>query len=484
MVYMAIDFDNSYRQIIDDPRNILASNHTNTKSLCVQENGWANIPPEIFRMANLQRLVLSHNRLTELPNEFAQMTELTELFVSSNCLTRFPTELFMSMPHLTRIFIGGNLFTDPPTNIDHLSHLTCLSLDNCGLTQLPDQLWNLTNLTRLDLSHNPIGALSPKIGQLVNLENLSCANCNLRELPVEINLLPALNQLYISNNDLTEFPPGFFDIRRKIFLHFRNNKFTQLPLELAELSWGSQWDYTGNPVEYIPPQLVRRYELVRILYNARFRADLPEFGVTEQDMAFLRDNENLLNRISPAEDHNYANDQQNIHNHQIQQTFRKSVGRLTKTAPGVTQEETIQEILNCPLNQRTKEAIIEWLRDLSIHSELNLNFGEVLVAVWARIRGFNDEIKKEIYLILDEEMLDAECKCFTGRITRLVNCLNGFDPDVIIEISEVDQLSNLVLTIRNRESSIEDQKRELRKEMVERGYPEEKVEEWVGYLGD
>ena len=33
-------------------------------------------------------------------------------------------------------------------------------------------------------------------------------------------------------------------------------------------------------------------------------------------------------------------------------------------------------------------------------------------------------------------MNDAECKCFTGRISRLVNCLFGYTNKVSIEISD------------------------------------------------
>ena len=37
-------------------------------------------------------------------------------------------------------------------------------------------------------------------------------------------------------------------------------------------------------------------------------------------------------------------------------------------------------------------------------------------------------------------MLDSECKCFTGRITRLINCQNGFSDLVKINISDNQQI--------------------------------------------
>jgi len=52
-------------------------------------------------------------------------------------------------------------------------------------------------------------------------------------------------------------------------------------------------------------------------------------------------------------------------------------------------------------------------------------------------------------------MKSAECKCFTRKITRLVNCLSGFDNahfvyDVVIKISDNEQIGNVLLAIRSK----------------------------------
>jgi hypothetical protein len=109
-----------------------------------------------------------------------------------------------------------------------------------------------------------------------------------------------------------------------------------------------------------------------------------------------------------------------------------------------------------------------------------MTYSELLVLVWDRIRKNKD--MKEILQVLDTELTDSECKCFTGRITRLVNCLNGFDTDVIIGISDNEQLSNLMVLINNKYDNIEDKKQELIKAMKERGFSQEKIDEWVEYV--
>jgi hypothetical protein len=45
---------------------------------------------------------------------------------------------------------------------------------------------------------------------------------------------------------------------------------------------------------------------------------------------------------------------------------------------------------------------------------------------------------------------DSVCKCFTGRISRLINCLNGFDELVNIKIAGNEQISQIISLTRNK----------------------------------
>jgi hypothetical protein len=48
------------------------------------------------------------------------------------------------------------------------------------------------------------------------------------------------------------------------------------------------------------------------------------------------------------------------------------------------------------------------------------------------------------------ETNDAQCKCFTGRISRLVDCLNGFNTNIKINISDNEQIGNIIILIKNQ----------------------------------
>ena len=127
--------------------------------------------------------------------------------------------------------------------------------------------------------------------------------------------------------------------------------------------------------------------------------------------------------------------------------------------------------------------LVEYSYDTSVHMVLNLTFSEMLIVVWNRIQSLEsrDDIKKT----LNTEIHDAECKCFTGKISRLVNCLAGYDDLVVVEIADKEQIGTVIEIVRNRlgESyTVEEHRRISILELTERGYSQEVIDEWVGYI--
>jgi hypothetical protein len=115
-----------------------------------------------------------------------------------------------------------------------------------------------------------------------------------------------------------------------------------------------------------------------------------------------------------------------------------------------------------------------------------LTWGEVLWAVLRTIElDFNTEQQIEIKLILNQEMDDAQCKCFTGRMGRVVNCLNGFSPLVNINIKDSDQIGNIIVLIKSQlinNYNIEIHKQMVKQELESRGFDNQVINEWIGYI--
>jgi hypothetical protein len=321
---------------------------------------------------------------------------------------------------------------------------TVLKLTNSQITSLPSEIGKLVNLEKLVVYTNQLTSLPSEIGKLVNLKELWVFDNRLTSLPPEIGKLVNLEKLYVFDNQLTSLPSAIVKLVNLKELQVSSNQLTFLPPEIGLLRNLIYFGYFNNPVEYIPPQVQR-----------------------------------LLNSLQNNGQKVYQ-DKQSVHNSGIQKSFRETVSRLSNKKPELNIHQTIEEVLESYLLDDSKKSIVEYCSSIDVHSELNMTYSELLVLVWDRVR--NHCYRKEILKVLDTEITDSKSMCFTGRITRLVNCLNGFDTDVIINISDNEQLSNLMVLINNKYDNIEDKKQELVKAMKERGFSQEKIDEWVEYV--
>ena len=154
--------------------------------------------------------------------------------------------------------------------------------------------------------------------------------------------------------------------------------------------------YYNNKIEYVPPNVQR-----------------------------------LINRLEQIYQNSQViyDDTQSVHNHNIQECIKKSISYVMSQKPCLNGEQLIDFITqNDILNEKTKQLLFEYIENKDIHSIIGITFNELLLNVISLI--INHEHKNEILNIINIEIQDSECKCFTGRMNRLVNCLNSYDKNV------------------------------------------------------
>jgi membrane carboxypeptidase/penicillin-binding protein len=193
----------------------------------------------------------------------------------------------------------------------------------------------------------------------------------------------------------------------------------------------------------------------------------------------------LIQRIENRANRNNGNtiytDTQNVHSSSIQQSIRDSINNLMNA---FIVDYSLTYLDWSELNQKTKEIITEYLDCIDIHSILNITFKELFIAVVIEMDKLLPDLQVEIQKRMNEEMQDSECKCFTGRISRLVNCLSGYSDKVRIQISENEEINNIISVIMSKREmkTIEILKEEVQEALTERGYNIDKITEWLEYV--
>ena len=326
-----------------------------------------------------------------------------------------------------------------------------LDLSHNNLTQLPVEIGQLTQLTVLYLSNNKLTYLPVEIGLLTQLTVLYLYNNNLTQLPVEIGLLTQLTKLYLDGNQLTQLPVEIGLLTQLTTLYLARNQLTHLPVEIGLLTRLTILYLSGNMIENLLNPIIQR-----VIQRIENRAN--------------RNNGNTI-----------YTDRQNVHSSSIQRSIKDSINNLMNA---YIVDYPLTYLDWSVLNQKTKEIITEYMDCNDIHSMLNITFKELFIAVVIEMESLSMDLQIEIKKRMNEEMQDSECKCFTGRISRLVNCLCGYSDKVCIQISENEEINNIISVIMNKRElkTIEVLKKEVNLALTERGYADEKIAEWLEYV--
>ena len=396
---------------------------TDIIELDLSDENLTYIDSNIKYFVNLQILNLFQNQIKEI-HDAVSLTKLQELYLSYNRITKIPKEIF------------------------HLTQLESLYLYNNKLEEIPKEIGNLTQLKALGLSNNKIKEIPKEIGHLTQLKTLELHKNKIKEIPIEIGNLTQLQIINLYSNQIEKIPIEICHLPQLHIINFCDNQIKELPLEIINLRNLNRFLYENNPIENLLNPIINRF-ITRI--------------------------QNRGGNI-----HNLYTDNQNVHSSSIQQSIKDSIYNLMKE---VKDDNKINYLDDSILSIQTKEALIEYSKDNEIHSQLNCTFEEVLQAVLLEINNLSDELQTEVKNRLNEEMEDGLCKCFTGRLSRLVNSLSGYSDKVSIKISSAEEIGNVISIMKDKYGDDADEvKINVEKELLERGYEKEVIDEWITYI--
>ena len=433
-------------------------------------NQLTRLPSNIVNCTNLIELSCFDNKLKVLPNMHFENLQILSCFC--NELTTLSTELYL--PELLELKCFDNQLTSLPDDMKCLK-LKILSCFDNKLQSLPINM-NFPNLQELHCGRNQLLSL-PNLMNFPNLISFDCANNKITLLPNNMNF-PNLKKFDCANNKITSLPNNmnFPNLER---FDCANNQLESLPnnMNFPNLE---RFNCTNNQLESLPACILN----FRNLQTFQYANNRIEFSV--QFARFIDRINNRRNNLT-----NIYNDGQNVHNSTIQLSVRESINQITlrTDVPKYNIEQlSILIIENNILSETTKSQLFEYCNDLTVHSLLLLTFSEVLwFIIQTIITDFQINEQEEIFKILNQEIKDTECKCFSGRMCRVINCLNGFSPLVNININDGEQIGNIIILVKDKlylsnDYTIEKHKSEVEKELSERGYDIKTINLWLEHI--
>jgi len=178
--------------------------------------------------------------------------------------------------HLRSVDLAGSDISELPDEIGQLTELSSLSLRNNRVSSLPESIANLTNLRTLDLRDNGLAALPESIGNLENLWWLDVSDNCLECLPESIGRLTRLKTLFATGNVLASLPASIGQLGALWRLELATNELTWLPDSVCEVANLELLDVAQNKLVSLPDSIERLLYLRSLRLDANILRNLPE----------------------------------------------------------------------------------------------------------------------------------------------------------------------------------------------------------------
>ena len=368
------------------------------------------------------------------------------------------SDLTVSLPNLSSFQVGNNSFSD-------LLWLHAPQLQKINV--------NFSDVKSIDLKRYPKLTTLEALSSLLKLEDLE-------GLETLDNLVKFSFKGHSTENNIDKLVSSKLEcisisanIRSFPFERFPNLKYFYADNNALESINGIELcpKIINLKIEYNP---IRDFSPICSLRYLDFLACDLDY-IDEQDPRTRRIIHRHLNNVAKKITSIYG-DNQNVHDSFIQKSINNSLNNILKD-PIVNYDSN--DVLVSNLSVRTKEAIIEYCSDSNVHSILDIKFSELFAYVWARIKKHPncDELMK----ILEEQIEDSECMCFTGRFNRLISVLVGFYDDVEINISDSSRISAVIIETGNSINPYnpKEHKRIATNKLLDIGYTIEDISVWV-----
>lgn len=324
-----------------------------------------------------------------------------------------------------------------------------ISIHNCPkITKFPD-LFGFFCLETISLSHCNITECRTYFPN--TLRTLSITYCSMKEF-IPANLTHDIIDVDLSFNKLKMIPnilKTIHQVNNHVKINLSNNDLWYLMY--SDLSPGM---IDGQVVDELV--FANKLNLVSTI-KLRYAVSIL------RDKKLSTEAQNLAQRIGLAIQEKATvlsttyDNQQNVHLSSVQDTMRTALDKIfSMNVNSMMSFASIINVLsdNNRLTKKTKECLDKICDKDLYHSGYGIGYKRLFEQVYAII--INSQFKEDLLNIFVEEVKDTvdTATCLTGKMTRMVNVLNGFVLDVNVGISKTEEMANSIIVLRNKYAKI------------------------------
>lgn len=236
-----------------------------------------------------------------------------------------------------------------------------------------------------------------------------------------------------------------------------------------------KWLNIEDPDKIKPPAIqTQRHPTAIQQTQAQINDQLQQITPTQYEQAQEQAQERVMNEQVTIPDPTIMrrinagikDDPQNVHDTTVLRSMKKSLNKLNVDLreKGIAINNSYTDIMsflkNKPQNDKTKNAIKaleEIKKNEIVNSSLDIKEIDALNTVYSRINSYSDQdlrnnVKENLYDELSSMVEYDNVVCSTGRITRIIDTLNGYDESVVVKPMYVirEEMLSKGASIRNK----------------------------------
>lgn len=159
-------------------------------------------------------IAIKNYLLPTLPQRLMDFGIITKINIVNCGLTIIPNVIF-DMEALKSLDLSKNPLTTVQMEIKNLINLKQITLRGCSFNQFPSVLTELSTVTSLNISFNKFKSIPSDIQKMKNLENLNLTTCNLLDIPKTLVTLSNIRFINLVGNRLTVHHPVISFMRQQ-----------------------------------------------------------------------------------------------------------------------------------------------------------------------------------------------------------------------------------------------------------------------------